>query len=310
MKLIQVSEAAKRLGISRQTLENWGHRGYIRIREVGSRCNGHWVDEDAINALGDTIQDVEDARKQLESEHSKLVADYKREREIHRDISRELYIIGSVGSPALAKEFYLTIPEMLVELGLIKAREAEIMRMVIEGKETKEIANRFGLTRARVTQIFYKACRKARNMELVRENLKELNSLREEVREFKGQLQVLSRGLKVQQEAEMELREMQERERVEYIKKTDSLLKVLNTPIIECDLSVRTKNCLHYSEIKTIGDIAKCREIDFLKLRNFGKKSLAELADFLRSLNLSFGINVDKIYHDRIAQRLMEIDEG
>lgn len=53
MRLIQVAEAAKRLGVSRQTLENWGKNGTLKIRTIGKPVNSHWVDADTIEALAD-----------------------------------------------------------------------------------------------------------------------------------------------------------------------------------------------------------------------------------------------------------------
>ena len=49
----------------------------------------------------------------------------------------------------------------------------------------------------------------------------------------------------------------------------------LNMPISELELSVRSSNCLKEARIKTIGDLVKKSEMEMLKYRNFGKKSLA-----------------------------------
>ena len=60
----------------------------------------------------------------------------------------------------------------------------------------------------------------------------------------------------------------------------------------ELDLSVRTRNILRANGIDTILDLCRLRKIDWLNFRNGGKKSLAELDDFMKAYNLTWGMNV------------------
>lgn len=309
MKLIKVTEAAERLGVSRQTLENWGKNGTLRIRTMSKEGNSHWVDADTIDALGDTIQDIENARKRLQQEQELIRADYRKEREIRKDIERELYMVDKFGKAALyCKEFYMSIPIMLNELGLINYRESQIIRDVINGTDLGWIAQDYGLTRTRIAQIFYKGCRKARDLSTIKMQLNELSELKNEMAQMKAELKIMNDELKVQRAAEQELQEMDEEDRIKHIKETDEMLKLLNTRLVDCDLTVRSMNCLNSADLKTIGDLARLTRSELLRFRNFGKKSLRELEDFLDSKGLSFGTDVDKIYRDRIAQRLQEID--
>lgn len=64
----------------------------------------------------------------------------------------------------------------------------------------------------------------------------------------------------------------------------------LKVPISELELSVRSSNCLREARIKTIGDLVKKTELEMLKYRNFGKKSLAEINKILSGMGLSLGI--------------------
>ena len=63
----------------------------------------------------------------------------------------------------------------------------------------------------------------------------------------------------------------------------------------ELELSVRSSNCLQSAEIKSIGDLVRKTESEMLKYRNFGRKSLKEISDILRNMNLHFGMDVDAI---------------
>ncbi len=70
--------------------------------------------------------------------------------------------------------------------------------------------------------------------------------------------------------------------------------KVLKTPLADLDLSVRAYNCLKAAEIKTLGELVNYHIDDLLKFRNFGKKSLSELEEFVRDKGLHFGMDVAK----------------
>jgi DNA-directed RNA polymerase subunit alpha len=69
---------------------------------------------------------------------------------------------------------------------------------------------------------------------------------------------------------------------------------LLERSVEELELSVRSSNCLKAANIKTIGDLVTKSEGEMLKYRNFGRKSLKEIADILQSMNLGFGMDVSK----------------
>ena len=60
------------------------------------------------------------------------------------------------------------------------------------------------------------------------------------------------------------------------------------------DLSVRALNCLKAADVDTLGDLVSYSKNDLLKFRNFGKKSLAELEELVKSKNLNFGMDLAK----------------
>jgi DNA-directed RNA polymerase subunit alpha len=71
-------------------------------------------------------------------------------------------------------------------------------------------------------------------------------------------------------------------------------LELVNKPITELELSVRSANCLEAANIKTIGDLIQKTEAQMLKYKNFGKKSLSEIQNILQSMNLHLGVNVQE----------------
>ena len=147
----------------------------------------------------------------------------------------------------------------------------------------------------------------ARDLSTIKVQLNELSELKNEMAQMKAELKIMNDELKIQRAAEQELQEMDEEERIKHIKETDEILKMLNTRLVDCNLTVRSLNCLKSADVETIGDLARLTRSELLRFRNFGKKSLGELDDFLDSKGLSFGTDVDKIYRDRTAQRLQEM---
>lgn len=72
------------------------------------------------------------------------------------------------------------------------------------------------------------------------------------------------------------------------------LYEKLRTPVSELELSVRSANCLKEARIKTIGDLVRKTEMEMLKYRNFGRKSLSEINQILSGMGLSLGIKIDE----------------
>ena len=56
---------------------------------------------------------------------------------------------------------------------------------------------------------------------------------------------------------------------------------ILETPVEELELSVRSSNCLRNANIRIIGDLTRKTEEEIAKTRNFGKKSLQEIKEKL-----------------------------
>ncbi|MCO6494197.1 MAG: DNA-directed RNA polymerase subunit alpha [Bacteroidetes bacterium] len=70
--------------------------------------------------------------------------------------------------------------------------------------------------------------------------------------------------------------------------------KILKTPLADLDLSVRAYNCLKAAEIRTLGELVSYHIDDLLKFRNFGKKSLSELEEFVKEKGLHFAMDISK----------------
>jgi DNA-directed RNA polymerase subunit alpha len=72
-------------------------------------------------------------------------------------------------------------------------------------------------------------------------------------------------------------------------RRNDRLAQVLNIPVTDFELSVRSRNCLQKMGIRTLGDLTRTSEADLLNSKNFGETSLVEIREMLQSKGLELG---------------------
>ncbi len=85
----------------------------------------------------------------------------------------------------------------------------------------------------------------------------------------------------------------------EFDENTLHVRQLLKTKLVDMDLSVRALNCLKAADVETLGELVAFNKNDLLKFRNFGKKSLTELEDLVKTKGLEFGMNVAKYKLDK-----------
>ena len=69
---------------------------------------------------------------------------------------------------------------------------------------------------------------------------------------------------------------------------------LLNVPVTDFELSVRSRNCLKKMSIRTLGDLLKTTEQELLSYKNFGETSLNEIKALLAQKGLRLGQAVDE----------------
>lgn len=65
---------------------------------------------------------------------------------------------------------------------------------------------------------------------------------------------------------------------------------ILDQPITDFELSVRSRNCLRQMNIRTLGDLARTTEAELLAYKNFGETSLNEIKALLVQKGLKLGL--------------------
>ena len=84
------------------------------------------------------------------------------------------------------------------------------------------------------------------------------------------------------------LREIADTTGIMNAKQEDTKQKKLETPIDDLDFSVRAYNCLKRAGVNTLGDLTEKTELEMMKIRNLGKKSLKEVIDKIKDMGLKF----------------------
>ncbi len=76
-------------------------------------------------------------------------------------------------------------------------------------------------------------------------------------------------------------------------KKKSRKNQILETPISDFELSVRSRNCLKKMKIDTLGDLLNITEAELLSYKNFGETSLREIKAILDPKGLSLGMALE-----------------
>lgn len=73
------------------------------------------------------------------------------------------------------------------------------------------------------------------------------------------------------------------------------LEQLLNRPITDFELSVRSRNCLQGMNINTLGDMTRVTEQELLEGKNFGETSLKEVRELMAAHGLTIGQNLSQL---------------
>jgi DNA-directed RNA polymerase subunit alpha len=77
--------------------------------------------------------------------------------------------------------------------------------------------------------------------------------------------------------------------------KWETINRNLQRSVDELELSVRSYNCLKRTNIRTIQELVQKTEAEMLKTKNFGRKSLNEIKEILKTMGLSLGMELSQL---------------
>jgi DNA-directed RNA polymerase subunit alpha len=105
------------------------------------------------------------------------------------------------------------------------------------------------------------------------------------------------------EQARLFLRDAQASQTMYYSPEEESIYsrfsQVLEVPVTDFELSVRSRNCLKKMNIRSLGDLTRVSEQQLLSSKNFGETSLQEIKEILSSRGLRLGQSLeDGSHHD------------
>lgn len=295
---MSTGEAAKFVGVTSMTIRNLCKAGTLRYMKRGvffyPSTNSVKAYKETLKDVHEISTDIEELRNKLFHERQELRDELEQMREQYRErmANIDMFPRRIEAIKELLRSVLIGISRYVdfVDCELSR-REYDILWDALQGKTFEQVGDKFHISKERVRQLWERGVHKIARL---RGNFDELNykicEMREELKKKDEEITILKMKLSG--------------EYVDCIKySTDAInkskilsLNILNDPSV----SVRVKNCLKAyfdlpwgtEAIITVRDIVGCDRISLLKERNFGKKSLTELDEYLESYGLHFGMDV------------------
>ena len=270
-------------GVTRQTIRNWIDKKLL----IATKIDGcHYVTMKSVKAIEDKYADIEVEECAADAYLRKLRAandEYQKSVERLRDCCNWNDAVRENREQVV--KFVPTLFDIVRICRYPSTTRGEvIVNLLLSGKDVKSISEQFGVTTERVKQILDRELRILQREATIYTRLKEENeSMREQIQKLKNNVASL----------ESAIVDMKNRHTDITIEKipVDAPENILTRSLEDLSLTKRTMNCLKYAGIETVGDLARLNKTDLLRFRNFGKKSLTELDDFLNELGLEWGTN-------------------
>lgn len=281
---INYTEAAVMLGVHRESIANYVRRGLLTTSSTNSKAVTLQSVQNLINKhheVLDITKEVEQMKEDLQKEKdhlSVLRQEVKDKIEYNKIKGITFQNIGYICDALLV---------YLDSFGqCLSTREKEVVRAVFAHTDLSVIADGKGLTQNRIREIFHKALRRlahSRGMAQMKQDydeLKEQTAMKEEI------IQPLRASIKMLED-KLHIEEVMSGMHDSFV----SMPSELMTPIREISLSARAYNCLFAAGVEYVFELAFISSNDFMRWRNFGRKSLNEI----EILKAKLGIHDDRI---------------
>lgn len=286
-ELVKVRDAARMLGVSRQTVMNWGKHGVVRLIAMDGD-KARYLDSDVIGAISPKAGEIErlnDRMDEMRDEVERLTEELDRRK---TEIKAQIGFVNRTGRFLVSAEFYRRIPTMMCELGVLSEREAAVMASVIDHNDYDEVAEEFGCTRERIRQVFCKAIRMSSALYGLKDKIDDYDRLAAENEEMRHLVRSMAERLSLYERDEKVVGSVPD--------------CVLGRKVVDLELSVRARNCLVAAGVRTVADIVKVKRNDLMMYRNMGHKTMAEIETFLAGYGLKFDMDVDGIMIEKYAR--------
>lgn len=309
---MSTGEAAKYVGVTSMTIRNLCKAGTLKYMKRGvffyPSTNSVKAYKETLKDVHEISSDIEELRNKLFHERQELCDELDRMREQYRERMANIDMF-----PRRIEAIKELLHSVLVGISRyvdfidcdLSRREYDILWDALQGKTFEQIGDKNRISKERVRQLWERGVRK---MARLRGNFDELNykicEMRAELKEKDDEITILKMKLSGEYV-----------DCTKYSTDAINMSKILSMNILDdLSVSVRVKNCLKaYFDCKygepatiTVRDVVGCHRHTLLKERNFGKKSLTELNEYLESYGLHFGQDVSMYpeYSELLKQQI------
>lgn len=290
-RMISRQEAALLLDMTPQSVSNWIDKGLIKGHYVEGKQV--MVDRHSIEVYFDKLSDLAFMEKRIDAMKAELT---------QLESSLQVKIKDMRKSDALFDEgnssrvITATLQALYNVAGeeLLSWREREVLKDLFEGKSLYDVSREHYMSYSGMANLCVRSIAKIRELKKYPSLYKEYKELKAENQTLRLYVETLDRILATFQnkvDSEIPVTEPNDEDAEEL----SHLKELLSTRIRDLDINMRTFNCLRAADAETLADVVRMSKNDLLRHRNFGKKCLTQLEDYIESLGLTFGMDVDSI---------------
>lgn len=307
-RMITRQEAANLLDVSPQTISNWVDKGILNSHNSCDGRNTMLIDRKSIEQYFDSLQDLAFMEKRVVIQKKKIAEESAALENKLKEMISTKHLFGNGISQFFLRDIFSCVINVADDL--LNDRECQIINELLLGWTLNDIASKYYLSTSRIQQIVNKAIRKISTMK----------SWPKYHTEYKATIAENKRLIVLLESQQSRINQLESMLNINSSKESGvksavpgytklELAQLLSRRMVDENLSVRSFNCLKAADIDTVRDLICCNKTDLLKFRNFGKKSLAEIEDYLDKLHLSFGMDLDRLIDEEVEGLLEYIKD-
>ncbi len=278
-------EAADALGVSPQSVSNYASKGIIHAVRSGNYIKYPADEVDALKVVPElyTYEEIKERVKELEAKEVELMEEASRRLEARIEDFKAVFTDGHPQLWFRYRDLIMQVVRLASQEALGR-REEEVLWSMLELNTLQEVADKVGVTRERVRQVYQRALlRIVRFREIATTRYEIALRTVEDLKKKNAELEATCWALMNPEPGKpaMEVANEMEKFRCRF---------PFTVRIKDLGLSVRCTNCLKAADVETLGDLVGYKKHEIYHFRNFGRKSLNELEELLYKYNLEFGM--------------------
>lgn len=290
-RMISRQEAALMLDMTPQSVSNWIDKGLLKGHYVEGKQV--MVDRHSIEVYFDKLSDLAFMEKRIDAMKAELTQLEASLQVKIKDIRKSDALFDEGNSPRVITATLQALYNVAGE-ELLSWREREVLKDLFEGKSLYDVSREHYMSYSGMANLCVRSIAKIRELKKYPSLYKEYKELKAENHTLRLYVETLDRILATFQnkvDSEIPVTEPNDEDTEEL----SHLKELLSTRIRDLDINMRTFNCLRAADAETLADVVRMSKNDLLRHRNFGKKCLTQLEDYIESLGLTFGMDVDSI---------------